>query len=218
MDELVPGLHRWTARHPGWHPAGAFGAEVASYALQTPDGDLLLVDPLLPGGEDDLLDPLAKSVTGNTYIFVTIGYHVRSAEPLSERYGATIHGPETVRDRLTDDASFTPLGDDGPAGTKAYTIGRPRRSERPIFFPSHEAIAFGDALVTTPEGELRMWCQEDRTDHRAAFYRDRFAPTLAPLLEARPRHVLTTHGAPVVKNGTAALQDAIDSEPWFRHG
>src|SRR3954469_22349743 len=103
MDELLPGLHRWTARHPGWHPAGAFGAEVASFALQTPDGALLLVDPLLPPGADDLLDPLAERTTGKAYIFITIGYHVRSAQALSDRYGATIHGPETVRARLDKD-------------------------------------------------------------------------------------------------------------------
>lgn len=30
--ELVPGLWRWTRRHPEWDP-GAFGAEVGSYAV-----------------------------------------------------------------------------------------------------------------------------------------------------------------------------------------
>ena len=218
MDELVPGLHRWTARHPDWHPADAFGAEVASFALQTPDGDLLLVDPLLPPDQDDLLDALAAGATGDTYIFITIGYHARSAEPLAERYGATIHGPETVRTRLAKDDDFRPLDGDGPAGTKTYTIGRPRRSERPILFPSHDAIAFGDALVTTPEGELRMWCQDDLTEDRLAFYRDRFAPTLAPLVDAHPRHILTTHGAPVLNEGTAALEKAINNTPWRQHG
>jgi hypothetical protein len=221
MDELRPGLHRWTARHPAWHPADAFGAEVASFALETDDGDLVLVDPLLPDAAPDLLDGLAGKAT-NIRILITIGYHVRSAQALSERYdGAPIHGPKTVASRLTDTTNFTVLDPDdpppGPAGVRAFAIGRPRRSETPIHLPSHDAIAFGDALVTTPDGELRMWCQEAVTDARATFYRDRFAPTLKPLAALEPRVILTTHGAPILSDATAALTRAIHAPPWFHH-
>ncbi|HEY6758107.1 MAG TPA: hypothetical protein VI318_01410 [Baekduia sp.] len=216
MEELRPGLHRWTTRHPSWHPADAFGAEVACFALQTGDGALLLVDPLLPPDAADLLDELAAAAPSKTYIFITIGYHVRSAAALSERYGATIHGPETVRGRLDDDARFAVLTPDGnPAGVKAYTIGRPRRSERPLLFPSHQALAFGDALVTTPDGDLRMWCHDEITPERRAFYRERFAPTLRPLVDAEPQAILSTHGAPILDGAAAALRAAAAGEPWY---
>src|SRR3954468_15642554 len=85
-ERIGPGLWRWTARHPEWHP-GEFGLEVASFALDA-GGDLLLVDPLLPGDDTavlDLLDGLAAD--RDVHVLITIGYHVRSAEAVCERYG-----------------------------------------------------------------------------------------------------------------------------------
>jgi hypothetical protein len=222
--ELAPGLWRWTARHPDWHPRGAFGAEVASFAVVAGD-ELLLIDPLLPATSDDAdailetLDALAAA-TKDTHILITIGYHVRSAEPLRDRYAAHIHGPKTVAGRLSDTKSFTVLepGAPGPAGTIAHAIGRPRRSELPLWLPSHAAIAFGDALVTTPDGDLRMWCQERRGADRIAFYRDRFAPTLDTLRNLPAHCILTTHGPPILHDGAAGLATALDAEPWFHSG
>ena len=109
-------------------------------------------------------------------------------------------------------------GSPGPAGVVAHAIGRPRRSELPLWLPSHHAIAFGDALVTTPDGELRMWIQEPVTDARRDFYKNRFAPTLDPLRARPARRVLTTHGAPILADGAAHLAAALDREPWFHHG
>lgn len=224
MDELAPGLHHWTTRHPEWHPGersgDGFGVRVGSYAVVAGD-DLLLVDPLL--AEDDAataerLDALARDAR-RTSILITIGYHVRSAELLAARYDATVHGPRQVAKRL-DRAPFAPLepGTPGPAGVVAHAIGRPRRGETPLWLPSHRALAFGDALVTTPSGELRMWCQEQDTPERRAFYRERFAPTLEPLAEREPGHVLVTHGAPAIGDGARALRAAIAAGAWFHAG
>jgi hypothetical protein len=210
---IAPGLWYWTARHPDWHP-GEFGAEVVSYAAVT-DTDLLLVDPL--GAPPD--DLLRERVS----ILITIGYHVRSAEDLWKRWHAdvpvTIYGPPNAGRRLPAEA-FSELkpGEDGPAGVRAFAIGKPVRGERPLWIPSHNALAFGDALVTNPEGELRMWIQDPLTDARAAFYRERFAPTLRPLLDLPVERVLVTHGAPVMKDAAAALRRAVESPPWYHHG
>jgi hypothetical protein len=219
IAQLAPGLHRWTARHPSWHPPDAFGAEVASFALQAGD-DLLLIDPLvLDDGVQQELDALAAAAR-RAHVLITIGYHARSAEPLAERYAAPIHGPRTTAGRLTDTTNFHVLepGSPGPAGVVAHAIGRPRRSEQPLWLPSHQAIAFGDALVTTPDGELRMWIQDPLTDARRDFYNTRFAPTLAPLRQLAATRILTTHGAPILEDGAAHLARALDREPWFHHG
>jgi hypothetical protein len=218
MKQLAKGLYRWTARHPDWHPSDAFGAEVAGFALVAGD-ELLLVDPLLPDGQDALLDDLAGAAT-TTSILITIGYHVRSAAALSARYGATVHGPAQAGKRLGDGTPFALLepGTPGPGGAVAHAIGKPRRGETPLWLPSHKAIAFGDALVATPAGELRMWCQEPLDDRRRAFYRDRFAPTLEPLAEREPRRILPTHGPPILAGGAAALRAAATAEPWMHRG
>jgi glyoxylase-like metal-dependent hydrolase (beta-lactamase superfamily II) len=222
---LAPGLWRWTARHPDWHP-GAFGAEVASFAATTADDELLLIDPLLPeqDGENAVLDHLdALAATARAvHILITIPYHVRSAEPLGDRYPGKVRiwGPPRTAGRLRDTSRFSALqpAAPGPAGVQVFPIGRPQRGERPLWLPSHAALAFGDAIVTTPGGELRMWAQTTLDDARLTWYRERFAPTLAPLRDLPAQRILVTHGAPVLTGGAVALASAIDAPPWYHHG
>ena len=81
---------------------------------------------------------------------------------------------------------MVPLGAAGEAApiaggaAEAYTIGRPRRSEHPLYVPALRAVVFGDAVVGA-QGGLRFWNQSSGTG--ADWYRDVFAPTLAPLAE-----------------------------------
>lgn len=224
-DELAPGLWRWTARHPEWHP-GDFGSEVASFAARAGDaGDtLLLVDPLLPEEPAAVLALVDRLVAGRVAILVTIPYHVRSSEELWERYRddaeVTIHGHPAAAKRLdAARGAFEVLKPDteGPAGVRAFAIGRPRRYEQPLLLPAHHALAFGDAVVAV-DGRLRMWAAERVDERRAAWYRDRFAPTLEPLLGLGVERVLVTHGEPVLTGGSAALAAALKAPPWYHHG
>ena len=219
--EIAPGLWRWTARHPDWHP-GDFGAEVASYALVA-DDHLLLLDPLIPDGEDGVLERLddLAGTTEHVAILLTIPYHVRSSEALRERYdGAPIWGPPRVAAKLERPDGFHALEPDapGPAGVVAFTIGHPQRTERPLWLPSHAALAFGDTIVTTPEGELRIWDQKGLDKRRLAWYRDRFLPSLDALRDLDARRILTTHGEPVLADGAAALAGALAAPPWEHRG
>jgi hypothetical protein len=224
-DELAPRLWRWTARHPEWHP-GEFGREVASFAAQAGDaGDtLLLVDPLLPPEPEPVVEMLDGLVAGRVAILVTIPYHVRSSEELWRRYreraDVTIHGHPAAAKRLDAARGAFHLlepGAEGPAGVRAFRIGRPRRYEQPLLLPAHRALAFGDAVVEV-DGRLRMWAAERVDERRAAWYRDRFAPTLEPLLDLGAERVLVTHGEPVLKGGTEALATALRAPPWYHHG
>jgi hypothetical protein len=115
-------------------------------------------------------------------------------------------------------ARVEPIGGELPGGARAFPIGKPRRYETPIHLPSHEALAFGDAIVTTPEGELRMWHVDPVDDARTRWYRERFVPTLEPLRELSLRRILVTHGEPVLSNGSAALRAALEAPPWYHHG
>jgi hypothetical protein len=225
VTSLGDGLLRWAARHPEWHP-GNFGAEVASYALDA-GPDLLVVDPLLPADDADVvLSALESLIHDRVAILITIGYHVRSSEELWERWRSRVPvrllGPPHAARRFNGAAAaaFEELapGAEGPAAVRAFSIGRPVRGERPLWFPSHDAIAFGDAVVVTPDGELKIWSHEQLDDRRKAFYRDRFAPTLTPLLELPARRILVTHGSAVVDDAAGALRRAVESTPWYHHG
>ena len=99
----------------------------------------------------------------------------------------------------------------------AYLIGRPRRHEMPLYVPSQRALVFGDAVVEV-DGELRLWADERVDERRVRFYRERFNPTLEPLLELDLERVLVTHGRPVMKAGRAKLEAALKARPWHHHG
>jgi hypothetical protein len=215
LQQLADGLWRWTARHAEWHP-GEWGSQVASFALDAGD-TTLLIDPLVT--DDAVLERLDALAGKPVAILITIPYHTRSAESLRERYGATIHGHPAVTKRLDSTKGFEPIepGAELPGGARAFAIGKPRRHEMPIHLPSHRALAWGDAIVTTPEGDLRLWHDERVDDERARWYRERFNPTLAPLLELDLERILVTHGEPILTGGSAALAEALDAYPWYLH-
>jgi hypothetical protein len=224
MEKLTEGLWRWTARHPEWHP-GEFGAEVACFVAQAGD-TTLLIDPLLPEDEaaaGPVLDAIDEQVGDRLAILITIPYHVRSSEELWARYrkqaDATIHGHPACATRLEDDSGFHAIDpeEELPGGVTAHTIGKPRRYEMPLHLPSHDALVFGDAIAET-DGRLVMWSADKVDEKVATFYRERFAPSVSPLLELGAENVLVTHGAPIMGGGTEALRRALEAKPWYHHG
>jgi hypothetical protein len=221
MDQLTDGLWRWTARHPEWHP-GEFGAEVACFAAQAGD-TTLLIDPLLPEDPSSVLGVIDDAVGDRLAILITVPYHVRSAEELWKRYAGqaetTIHGHPAAAKRLQDRSAFRVIepGAPLPGGATAHTIGKPRRHEMPLHLPSHDALVFGDAVAES-NGRLVVWASERIDAKVERFYRERFNPTLEPLLELDFDSVLVTHGQPVLGGGKGALRQALDAKPWYHRG
>jgi hypothetical protein len=221
-EKLAKDLWRWTARHPEWHP-GEFGKEVACFALHTGD-DTVLIDPLLPPDPDPVLRLIEDNLGDRLTILVTIPYHVRSSETIWQRFRrhakTAIHGHPACAKRLGKTSGFKALDPKTsklPAGITAHPIGKPRRHETPLHLPSHKALVFGDAVAEV-DGRLVVWAT-DRVDAKMErFHRERFNPTLEPLLELDFDRVLVTHGQPIRKGGKAALRDALESRPWSRGG
>jgi hypothetical protein len=204
MDEIAPGIWRWTARHPQWGTRIEWGRKVASFAL-VGDGALWLVDPLLPAPEstkraeiDRALERLAREAA-RLDIMITIPYHTRSAEELLARY----------RDAATTLTEIVP-GRPFAEGVLALAIGKPRRLETPLFFSAQRALAFGDAVIGI-DGGLRVW-QQSPAD--PVWYERRFIPTLRPLLDLDVERALVTHGPPVLCGGRKALEAALAAGPW----
>jgi hypothetical protein len=221
MEQLSDGLWRWTARHPEWHP-GEFGAEVACFAAQVGDSTLL-IDPLLPADPSSVLAVIDDAVADRLAILVTVPYHVRSAEELWRRYRGdaetTIHGHPAAAKRLEDRSAFHEIepGASLPGGVTAHTIGKPRRHEMPLHLPSHGALVFGDAVAES-DGRLVVWSSEKIDAKVERFYRERFNPTLEPLLELDFDAVLVTHGRPLLDGGKRALRKALEAKPWYHRG
>ena len=217
-EQLADGLWRWTACHPEWHP-GEFGSEVASFVLRA-GHQTVLIDPLLPPEPDAVLDLIEGQLGERLAILITIPYHVRSSEEIRHRFGdqaeTTIWGHQACGKRLGETTGFRAFepGDTLPAGASAYRIGKPRRFETPLLLPSHRALVFGDAVAEV-DGALRVWSDRSVDADVTRFYRERFNPTLEPLLELDFDRVLVTHGEPVLEGGPEQLERALRAEPWY---
>ena len=198
LDELRPGLRRWTTHHPEWRQ------DVGSVAYEGPD-ELVLIDPLLVA--DDALDSLVARVAKPVSVLVTIFWHTRSAAAIAGRHGARVLGPSggkaAVRRRAPTMEAFRP-GDPLPGGVEA--VATARSSEVVYWIPAHRAVVPGDALLGADDGGVRLcprgWLPESTTV-------EQLRTSLLPLLELPVTRVLVSHGEPVLRNGRAALEQAL---------
>src|SRR5438132_2072719 len=212
LDEVAPGLWRFAVARNGIPPT------MTAYALR--DGeDTILVDPLVAGETEPLLETLDEIVHGRVGILVTTPFHVRGSGVLLERWRdrheVTIFGHEHAAKRLDDRSVFRPLrgGETLDRGVRAHSIGRPRRAEIPFELPSHRALAFGDTVLGV-DGELRVWPRQREMGR--SWYEQRFLPTLEALTRLDVERVLVTHGEPVLRDGASALAASLARPPWRR--
>jgi hypothetical protein len=194
----VPGLYRWTARHPEWHPGAVqgdsedWGPEVGSILYEAQD-TVVLFDPLLPDQEREaFLELLDGIVAGRAVsVLTTIQWHRRDREQLAERYAAN----------SSRAWNFIPHG----------VEPRPLRGagETDYWLPGARALVFGDRLLGESAAGAALcpesWLEGVQVD------RGGLARLMRPLLELPVERLLVSHGEPVLHDGRAALARAISA-------
>jgi hypothetical protein len=200
VEELRPGLWRWTAPHPDWTPAeggpDGWEQEVGSYAYDAGDC-LVLIDALQP---PSLVEELAagKDLVG----LLTTAGHGRSAKQLVEELGASVYVPADRAD-LVEVATHTyRSGETLPGHVDAHPTYFPQESI--LWIAEHRALVIGDILLGR-DGGIRVpeaWLPEGVS-------LETFCAPLRPLLELPVELVLPTHGEPVRENGLEALARAL---------
>jgi hypothetical protein len=176
VQELKPGLWRWTARHPDWDDR-----EVGSAYVETPEY-VCLIDPLVPRGEENrffaALDRDVERLGLPVAIVLTNPWHRRSSDELAERYAAQVH-----------------VGVEGglPGAVLAYPGGM--QPEDVVLHAAAQRTLFtGDTLLGAelcPED----WLAEGRAHHVACLRR---------VLELDADLVVPSHGAPFPPEQLAA--------------
>jgi glyoxylase-like metal-dependent hydrolase (beta-lactamase superfamily II) len=213
VQELAPGLWRWTAAHPEWTPALAeddgWEQEVGCIYLETPDA-IVLIDPLVPTeaeAQETFLRNLDADVERKSKpvaILITIFFHARSTAELAARYGASVWAAAGAVDRIPAPVSNPfAFGDELPGGVVA--IDAKRGSEAIYWLPQHGALVPGDSLLGDGRGRVRI--------PPASWFRSvtptEFKRSLRVLLDLPVRRILVSHGEPVLEDGHAALQRAL---------
>jgi hypothetical protein len=201
LEELRPGLWRWTARHPDavddpkpGSPAD-WAPDVGCVACAAP-GALVVVDPLVPGDADEeflaRMDELVARHGPRVVVLTTIGFHRRSRAVLVERYGASTSRAKTTL----------------PAGVRAVPIRR--AGETMVWLEEHRALVPGDRLLGDDAGGLRLPPPSWLRYLPSGMTIDELRAALAPLRELPVEMVLVSHGAPVLRDGARAIERALD--------
>jgi hypothetical protein len=199
LRELAPGLWRWTAPHPEFVPGAksespADWPEEVGSVLYEGDDATVVIDPLLPAGDERFLTELDASVRGRglpVAILTTIKWHRRSRDELARRYSAA-----TSRARKAL-----------PAGVQSLPIRG--AGETMFWIPAGSALVPGDRIMGAAGGGLRL-CPESWLRYLSSgISLADLAARLRPLLDLPIERVLTSHGEPVLADGRAALADAL---------
>lgn len=189
MDQVAPGLRRWTAWHDEWEQ------DVGSLALETSDG-LVLIDPIEPPPE--LRSP--------AHVLITVFWHGRTTADLETgRVWASTRSARPLENRGITVTDRFRAGDELPGGIQA--LQTPRVNEVVFWLPEQRAVAVGDVLLgagakprATSE-PLRL-CPE-RWLGKASHAELR--ESLRHLLDLPVEQVLVSHGEPVLGDARAAL-------------
>ena len=198
VQELRPGLWRWTATHPEWEHAEHWGPEVGSVYAELPDA-LVMVDPLVPQDEEDrfweALDRDVERVGKPVHVLLTVHWHERSVATVLDRYKATLWRPEE-KGQL-------------PAGVHAEVVKGSDWVEALFFLEPHRALIAGDLLIGKVGGGIELpvgWFPKGEQD----WAEQELKPELRKRLGGLPVElVVVSHGEPVLEDGAAALERAL---------
>jgi hypothetical protein len=198
VEEIAPGLWRWTAAHPGWRPGAAAGSagdwdrDVGSVACRLADATVF-IDALLPEDRPDLWEWAAARAAERDRVLAltTIKFHRRSRDRLVERFEA-----QTSRAR-------TAL----PEGIEKVTLAG--AGEVAYWIPEHQALVPGDRILGARGGGLRLCPPSWLCYLGTGLTHEHLREILRPLLALPVERVLVSHGEPVLSGGDAALAKLI---------
>jgi hypothetical protein len=194
MDELIPGILHWQAKHPN------IGADVSSYLLS--DSGTAL-DPMLPEGEG--VDWIGHDVAR---VVLTVRHHRRSAPDL----GVPIHVHRSgMHEYEGEDLNVQgyDAGDELAPGIRVLPFGRICPDDAVLHIALGDGVlAFGDGLINY--GGLGHPPDQYLGDDPEAIKAD-IVDGLVPLLDEDYDTLLFAHGDPVRSGGKAMLREFVES-------
>jgi glyoxylase-like metal-dependent hydrolase (beta-lactamase superfamily II) len=197
VQELGPGLWRWTARHPDWRAGAGWPPEVGCVYYEAADA-VTLIDPQVPADEAErfwrALDRDVERLRRPVAVVLTAPWHTRSSQLVVERYGG----------RLWESGlqEATAL----PAGLELYAVPPVEEGQIALFLPEHRALVTAEILADLGSG-LAV-CPSPSLDDPAVL-----AAFLRELSELPVELILPAHGPPVLTGAQRAMAAAIAQAP-----
>ena len=193
MNEIIPGVFHWTARHPN------IGVDVSSYYLRP---ERVLIDPMKP---DDGLDWFRENGPPE-HALLSNRHHYRN----SADFGCAVHASSPGMHEFTGEQHVQPFdfGDELPGGVKAYEAGAICPDDTAFYIPAHSALSVADGVINygglgfVPEEHLG-----DDVETTKQAIRDSYA-RIANELEFD--NLLLAHGDPIVGGAREKLLQFAD--------
>jgi glyoxylase-like metal-dependent hydrolase (beta-lactamase superfamily II) len=191
MDEILPGVWHWSARHPN------IGMRVSSYYLE--DAGAVL-DPMLPEGGSDAFGDWAVQ-----RVILSCRHHRRDSAKLHERFGATVHVPRNgLHEFEGSDLDVVPYdpGDEIAPGVRAHRLEAISPDDEVLHVHAGlGALVFADGVVNY---DGIGFVPDDLMDDPELVKATTFE-RLHELLELDFDALLFAHGEPIARGGRDLL-------------
>jgi hypothetical protein len=193
MEELLPGIQRWTAKHP------KIGIEVSSHWV--PDAGAA-IDPLLPpDGLDAFRDrPPDRVILSNRH-------HLRHSERFADKFGCTIHcsKPGLHEFEGGPEVKGFDFGDEVAPGIEALEVGAICPDEAALLIRDAGALVIADGIMRY--GKELSFVPDNLLGEDPEAVKRGLRDAYSGLLERDFDNLLFAHGDPVLGEGKRALRE-----------
>ena len=194
VDEILPGVRHWVARHPNT------GMESSSHWV--PESGAV-IDPLMP---PDGIDSFADSPPDR--VLLSNRHHLRHAPRFAEAHACTIHCSELGLHEFEDESVTVHgfrFGDEVAPGIEALEVGAICPDETALLISNAGAVVIADGL--THYGDELAFMPDGLLGDDPEAVKEGLCRAYAGLLERDFDNLLFAHGRPVVGGGRELLAE-----------
>ncbi|HET6341447.1 MAG TPA: hypothetical protein VFG78_04625 [Gemmatimonadota bacterium] len=198
--EIAPGLFHWSAFHPEQRVV------VSSYFVESSH---VLIDPMVPDDGLTWFETRAPE-----HVLITNRYHSRGSAAFAEAFGCPVRCHRAAVEHVRERVAAEPFehGEVLAGGIEALAVPGYTPDETALHVPAAGgALTFADNLIREGDGPLGYapdgWYGDDPEPAKA-----RVVEACRPLLALDFRHLLLTHGEPIVDEGKEALREFLERE------
>jgi hypothetical protein len=193
MEQVIPGVWRWTAEHP------RIKVEVSSHWV--PDSGAV-IDPLLPPQEglEAFRDrPPERVVLSNRH-------HLRQSERFAEEFGCSIACPKPGLHEFEGgpDVEGFDYGDEAAPGIEALEVGAICPDESALLIRAGRALVIADGIIRY--GDDLQFVPDQLLGEDPEGVKAGLRQSYSQLLDRDFDTLLFAHGNPIVGDGREALR------------